>query len=314
MLPQLLRVAFFHLIGISFLSAQSLRVATVNFWSGLDYRGAIMMGEYEPDSTRERRLEILIQEMKEAAPDIVALQEPNPVYHVASRLADELNYDYVYQRTNGGVKLGGIGLPCNLNEGLVLLAKKELDLRLVDVWDLSKTFGVFGNTLSFHFEDQNIALVGSVVVGGIEIVLINTHMSSAVPDDSSSRSKLSSLLGERSANAEQRESSFQRLQEEARKRGAETEALLEGLGQLRGKPFVILGDFNATYESPEIQLLVQKERLVEYIPFPEALQGKYQSFTQADSAALRRAGYKKAFLTVEEGVSRYISRLAHAQK
>lgn len=51
------------------------------------------------------------------------------------------------------------------------------------------------------------------------------------------------------------------------------------------------------------------ERQVEYIPFPEALKGKYQSFTQADIAALRRAGYKKTFLTVEEGVGRYISRL-----
>lgn len=263
MLPQLLRVAFFHLIGISFLSAQSLRVATVNFWSGLDYQGAITMGEYEPDSTREHRLEILIQELKQAAPDIVALQESNPVHEVASRLAGELDYDYIYQRTNGGVKLGSIGLPFNMNEGLVLLAKKGLNLKLVDVWDLSKTFGAFGNIFSFHFQDQNIALVGSVVLDGVEITLINTHITSAVPDDSLSRARLSALLGLQLVNAEQRESSFQRLRDEARKRAAETEALLAGLDQLQGKPFVLLGDFNATYESPEIQLLLQKEQLVD---------------------------------------------------
>jgi ADP-L-glycero-D-manno-heptose 6-epimerase len=58
---------------------------------------------------------------------------------------------------------------------------------------------------------------------------------------------------------------------------------------------------------------LQKEGLVAYINFPEALKGKYQSFTQADIAALRRAGYKKAFLTVEEGVRRYIARLSHAE-
>ncbi|MHB8621963.1 MAG: ADP-glyceromanno-heptose 6-epimerase [Sulfuricaulis sp.] len=59
---------------------------------------------------------------------------------------------------------------------------------------------------------------------------------------------------------------------------------------------------------------LQKEGQIVYIPFPEALKGKYQSFTQADITALRRAGYKSAFLTVEEGVSRYMERLNKAQK
>jgi ADP-L-glycero-D-manno-heptose 6-epimerase len=54
---------------------------------------------------------------------------------------------------------------------------------------------------------------------------------------------------------------------------------------------------------------MQQQGLVEYISFPEALRGKYQSFTQADISALRKAGYKKAFLTVEEGVERYMTRL-----
>jgi ADP-L-glycero-D-manno-heptose 6-epimerase len=45
---------------------------------------------------------------------------------------------------------------------------------------------------------------------------------------------------------------------------------------------------------------------IEYIPFPAALVGKYQSFTQADVGALRKAGYATPFLTVEEGVGRYV--------
>ncbi len=53
-----------------------------------------------------------------------------------------------------------------------------------------------------------------------------------------------------------------------------------------------------------------KEGQIEYVPFPESLKGRYQSFTQADISALRRAGYKKPFLTVEEGVNRYMRRLA----
>jgi ADP-L-glycero-D-manno-heptose 6-epimerase len=49
---------------------------------------------------------------------------------------------------------------------------------------------------------------------------------------------------------------------------------------------------------------------IEYVPFPEALKGKYQSFTQADIGRLRAAGYEAPFLTVEQGVSRYADWLA----
>lgn len=46
---------------------------------------------------------------------------------------------------------------------------------------------------------------------------------------------------------------------------------------------------------------------VEFIPFPEELKGRYQSFTQADIGALRAAGFAEPFLNVAEGVRRYIN-------
>lgn len=45
---------------------------------------------------------------------------------------------------------------------------------------------------------------------------------------------------------------------------------------------------------------------VEFIPFPEHLKGRYQSFTQADITKLREAGYQKPFKTVEQGVKAYL--------
>lgn len=50
-----------------------------------------------------------------------------------------------------------------------------------------------------------------------------------------------------------------------------------------------------------------KEELIRYIPFPDALKGKYQSFTQADIAKLREAGYNAEFYDVKQGVSRYVA-------
>jgi ADP-L-glycero-D-manno-heptose 6-epimerase len=48
---------------------------------------------------------------------------------------------------------------------------------------------------------------------------------------------------------------------------------------------------------------------IEYLPFPDALKGKYQSFTQADLTQLRAAGYQGSFYSVEEGVGRYVAAL-----
>ncbi|HYC46098.1 MAG TPA: ADP-glyceromanno-heptose 6-epimerase [Burkholderiales bacterium] len=55
------------------------------------------------------------------------------------------------------------------------------------------------------------------------------------------------------------------------------------------------------------------EGVIRYIPFPEDLRGRYQSYTQADIGALRAAGYEAPFLTVEEGVRRYCEALLAAE-
>jgi ADP-L-glycero-D-manno-heptose 6-epimerase len=46
--------------------------------------------------------------------------------------------------------------------------------------------------------------------------------------------------------------------------------------------------------------------LIEYIPFPDALRGKYQCHTQADLTKLRAAGCEHSFANVQTGVSKYI--------
>ncbi|WP_028455294.1 ADP-glyceromanno-heptose 6-epimerase [Chitinilyticum litopenaei] len=51
------------------------------------------------------------------------------------------------------------------------------------------------------------------------------------------------------------------------------------------------------------------EGILEYTEFPDALKGKYQCFTEADLTLLREAGYDAPFLTVEEGVARYVKQL-----
>jgi ADP-L-glycero-D-manno-heptose 6-epimerase len=84
------------------------------------------------------------------------------------------------------------------------------------------------------------------------------------------------------------------------------------LGTGRAQPFndiasSVVNSLRALNGEASLSLaeLVQRG-LLEYIPFPDALRGKYQCFTQADQSKLRAAGYDAPFLTVQEGVDRYV--------
>jgi len=65
----------------------------------------------------------------------------------------------------------------------------------------------------------------------------------------------------------------------------------------------------AQRESPLTLSDMQEQGIIRYVPFPDELKGKYQSYTQADMGALRAAGYSAPFLRVEQGVRRYCEEL-----
>ncbi len=69
----------------------------------------------------------------------------------------------------------------------------------------------------------------------------------------------------------------------------------------------VINTLRAEEGKPALSLeAIQQQQLLRYITFPDALKGKYQSYTQADMDALRASGYDAPFLTVEEGVKRYV--------
>ena len=90
---------------------------------------------------------------------------------------------------------------------------------------------------------------------------------------------------------------------------------LFNLGSGRAQPFndVALAVVNAkrqgTGQSPFTLAQAVEQGAIEYIPFPDALRGKYQCFTQADLSALRAAGCDHVFADVATGVSSYMQTL-----
>ncbi|HYD44988.1 MAG TPA: ADP-glyceromanno-heptose 6-epimerase [Phenylobacterium sp.] len=71
-----------------------------------------------------------------------------------------------------------------------------------------------------------------------------------------------------------------------------------GSGQARSFADMAAAVFAAAGRPPQI----------EYSPMPPAIREKYQYYTQADMAGLRRAGYDRDFTGLEEGISDYVGR------
>ena len=88
------------------------------------------------------------------------------------------------------------------------------------------------------------------------------------------------------------------------------------LGTGRAQPFndVASSVVNAMRQTSGQSTLTLEELsaqgLLEYVPFPDALRGKYQCYTQADLSALRAAGCQHAFADVQTGVASYVAWLA----
>lgn len=73
-------------------------------------------------------------------------------------------------------------------------------------------------------------------------------------------------------------------------------ATVNNLRQSEGKPALSL-----------VELVEQG--IIEYVAFPDALKGKYQSYTQADISHLRSVGYDQPFFSVEQGVAHYVGQM-----
>jgi len=88
------------------------------------------------------------------------------------------------------------------------------------------------------------------------------------------------------------------------------------LGTGRAQPFndVALAVVNTLRQGQGVQALnledAVRDGLIDYITFPPALVGKYQSYTQADLSALRAAGCQHAFADVQTGVTAYMKWLS----
>ncbi len=240
--------------AVTTVSAENLRVVTINVWAGLDYKGSLKMGEYQDEDTRALRTRNLLEQLKELDPEVIAVNEANKLPRYARSLSRELDYDQIYHVGLGGLRIGPIGLPVNLREGDVVLAKKSLQLRRSGRKQLSG--GPVGNFFTFHFADATQIIGGRILAAGREVYVFNTHWhASPFPTEEYFRQ-----LAERRDSGRIDEQRYEELVEESVEgqkwrldEAHKTVAFIDKVAA--SNPVILMGDFNAVVGSEEIGVL-----------------------------------------------------------
>ena len=263
MRKKLLVAVLFVLLGIG-LAAQeittqsygTLKLATINVWSGSDYQGMLAFGEWETEAVREQRYQNLLAELRQLSPDLIFLQEVNPVRRYSRRIAKDLSLDEIHQVCIGGLKVFGLGIPKGFQEGNAILARPELKLSKTDDWKLSGGPGVYSENFTFHLDETISALLGQIVYRDKPINLVCVHLSAYPELSPALRDDLDSLALADSLTAEEYWGLVDKWNAGLQRREQEAKLLLKKISGLEAEvPLIIGGDFNATPGSDAMRRL-----------------------------------------------------------
>jgi len=236
-------------------SQPSLRLLTINVWSGLDYKGSLRFGEYEPRPIRQARYRSLLAQIRELDPDVIFLQEVNPAAGFSARLARDIGFSRCHQVCIGGIKLGPLGIPANCKEGNAILARKSLRLRKIEDWKLSGSFGLFGDALTIHFDEAVFALLAQIFIDDRPIHLVNVHLVAVPPGaDPALAAEWKALLQQKSLSEKEYYQAMRQWQGKETRQKNELQKLVKHLKKLPPAiPLIVGGDFNIPDTSPLIE-------------------------------------------------------------
>lgn len=235
-------------------SDNTLKIVDINVWSGLNYEGIWQMGEYEPVEIREQRYQSLISQLKALDADIIGLHEANPLPDYADRIARDLGMVGIYHIGLGGIRIGALGLPLNLREGDVILAKPALQPTFAGRKQLSG--GFVGNTVSFHTSDATQIIAMKITFRNRDFYIFATHWHASPPGSAEVLLQLRKLQSSGDYDREDHSDAVNKVREGVEWRISEAKQTLEFIESVAGdNAFILMGDFNAPPTSREIQLL-----------------------------------------------------------
>lgn len=234
-----------------------IKLFTLNVWSGFRYHGLIRLEEYESKETREKQFQGLCAVLREEQPDVIFLNEANPLFSYGNRLAEELSYVPLGHMGVAGLRAGKLGFPLNLREGDLILARPSLAPKYVGQKHLGGK-GYCGNVFSCHFDNLTQAvLVRCMLPEGRPFYACVTHWVAGPAITDENRAKLPLLAKEWGFPAEQIAQAEAKMREMDRCKRMEAQRLCAWLSETvpPDAPLVIAGDFNAEAGWPELKVL-----------------------------------------------------------
>jgi len=239
---------------------REIRILTINVWSGLTYKGFFKMGRYPDDLGK--RYELLVRGIRRLDPDIVAIQEANPLPRYAERLAADLDHRVIFGVALGGIRFGSLGIPINLKEGDAILVRKpwtieEFGRKRLGGW------GIGTNWFCFHFGEITQALLGRAVVNGKPLYIYTAHLHAGPFHGSAFDAVLERLS--RDLSQEKAEEAKKTAEKDIERRKREIANLIKFVGETlpADMPAIILGDFNTTEETGELDPLLADDKWVD---------------------------------------------------
>ncbi len=240
-------------------------MVSINVWHGISTKGFFKLREYESEERRKKRFELLVDELKRMDPDIIFIQEANPLPHYAIRLEESLdNKDYfeLHHRANAGIKIGNLGIPININEGLVFLIKREWKPLLHKGYKLSGSlFSFTSNLWSFQVSENRYMMAAMLKRKELKILIFNLHLHAGFSWSKNLIKVINSLRQFLSYRDYISLKNY--IKKDVDRRIKEMEKAIKIIRALTGDsiPFIVAGDFNATDDSEEIKYFIKELNL-----------------------------------------------------
>ncbi|NBX17436.1 MAG: hypothetical protein EBR09_08735 [Proteobacteria bacterium] len=254
-----------------------LKIATLNTWHGLDGQGTLSFGSLESRAERMNRLQRQISVLKKIDADILLLQEVNPLPFRAHWIAERLGMLATYATSNSGIKLGW-GPPWNLNEGLAILHRPELEFQNLGRRRLSGSFRInplrvsATNTpfLSFQLHESRAAFAVrffippekriGVFAGRTSLIAAVAHLHVSPAHTPRNETILKDAQSQGKISQEEFDFIQRAFRRANTRRLNEIDELASWLESLRrtDEPVILGGDFNCEPESPPYNALLRR--------------------------------------------------------
>ncbi|HKT33491.1 MAG TPA: endonuclease/exonuclease/phosphatase family protein [Nitrospira sp.] len=243
-----------------------IKLLTYNTLHGLEPSG-LTVKSGESQETRQGRLDLQFRQLSLIQPDVMLLQEVNPLpkmaeQYVAAMKRFGLRYQAVHQVDACGVRLApGLAVVPGLNNGLAVLAKSPLVLRKVEGLKLSGGLGRCDDYMGFQTGELRYALITEVANPntGRKLLTVSLHLHSGIERNAFFIQKINEAVKNGRGRSEDFEPIVAAMEQDQKRRLDEIRLLLKEIDRLYATGVyvgvLVGGDFNFEPDDPEYREL-----------------------------------------------------------